>query len=161
MAAAPRDTSVHNRCLRGRRLLALAAAAFLLGGFLASPVAAAPSTDDVCKGSPVEGATIRGPVLHVLDSQTICVALGFDPSRWIPMRVADAPTATTRATLMAVAFGKNVDCVVGADMSARCSVDGQSVGTAAAAPEMIEAGRAWRESRAVVQARPPARLASE
>ncbi|HET6971010.1 MAG TPA: hypothetical protein VFH92_07795 [Phenylobacterium sp.] len=147
MPAAPPHISRDPPARRGRRAAWPAAAAFGLGVLIAGPGAAAPPADGVCKGAPEKGATLRGPVLHVPDGQTLCVARGFDPSRWIPLRLADAPASSTRAALMAVAFGKDVDCVVAADLSARCTIDGWSVGAAAGAPRAAEAARAWREAR--------------
>jgi len=128
------------------RTFSVIAAAVLTGGLVATAAAAAPTAAGVCKASPVAGSALHGPVLHVPDGQTICVARGFDPSRWIPLRLGDAPMATSRATLMAVAFGKDVDCVVDRDLSAHCTVEGRSIGAAAAEPDAIAAGQAWREA---------------
>lgn len=101
----------------------------------------------VCRGAPpAAGAVFRGPVLHVPDGRTVCVARGFNPDRWIALRLDDAPPATARATLMAVAFGKDVDCSVSGASQAHCTLDGRSLGALAAEPAAATAGLAWREA---------------
>jgi hypothetical protein len=120
----------------------LSAAATL---FLATAAPAEPNSP--CHGRPpAEGVVFRGPVLHVPDGRTVCVARGFDPGQWIPLEIADAPRMTARATLMAVAFGKDVDCAMAADGRGHCVLGGRSLGSLAADPAAAEAGRAWREA---------------
>jgi hypothetical protein len=92
-------------------------------------------------------------VLEVLDGQRLCVALGADPSAWVPVRLADAPIQVStapapRGPLMAASFGQDVTCrIVGRDESgvvAECRSDRGSVGRLSASRAMADAGRAWR-----------------
>ncbi len=147
MTSAHRARSHH---LAYARVIAFAASVMTL---IAAPITthaqAASAGAGLCKGlPPVEGARLRGPVLAVPDGRTLCVAQGLDPSLWIALQVTDAPTATARSTLMAVAFGKDVDCVVRKNAAALCTLDGRSVGELSASSGMAQAGASWRESRA-------------
>lgn len=108
----------------------------------------------VCRGeAPADATAIRGPVLHVLDGQTLCVALGSDPSTWIPVRLADplakaSATTPARETLMAASFGQDVTCrLVGRDGDValgECVAAAGSVGGLAQKASMVAAGRDWR-----------------
>jgi hypothetical protein len=106
----------------------------------------------VCEGEPPPGtATFRGPVLHVLDGERLCVALGADPASWVEVRLADAPhTAQTdrRGGLMAASFGQDVTCRIVARQArailAQCASDKGSIGRLLQAPRLIKAGQAWR-----------------
>jgi hypothetical protein len=119
--------------------------AFALGG------AAQAAT---CGGAPpAEAVEFRGPVLEVLDGERLCVALGADPSLWVPVRLADAPmkvstAPASRGALMAASFGQDVTCrVVGRDdegLVAQCVSDRGSVGRLSQAPDTIRAGQDWR-----------------
>ena len=88
------------------------------------------------------GAEVRGPVLHVIDGRTLCVATTADPSGWIRLELADAPQAT-RAELMSVGFGKDVVCTVGS-AGALCRSAGQSLSAQLRAPGVKAASAAWR-----------------
>jgi len=123
------------------RLLSIVVASGLLcaGGASAFPCGA--------PALPVGGA-LRGPVLHVLDGETLCVALGPATSDWAALRLSDAPPASNRSLLMAVAFAKDVDCTIvetgEAELVAFCTLDGRSLGDLAREPKARTAAMAWR-----------------
>lgn len=115
-----------------------------------------------CTGpSPVAGVEIRGPVLHVIDGQTICVALGFETDAWIRLKLADAPVAKAlrktsntgqepdpRGALMQAALAKMATCRTIRDQSggvaALCEVDGKPLGELLRDPNVVAASYAWR-----------------
>lgn len=132
---------------RSNRTSLCAALAALMVAAGASPSAAGAQSDQTCRGpAPHERAVLRGPVLHIPDGRTLCVAQGFTPDTWVPLRLADAPEGTARETLMAAAFGKDVACTVDGTGSATCHIEGRSVGELAKAPASVLAGRSWREA---------------
>lgn len=89
------------------------------------------------------GQQVRGPVLHVIDGRTLCVAQTPDPATWVKLELQDAPAAATWAELMSVGFGKDVVCVVG-EAGAACRTDGRSLAAELRAPEARAASAAWR-----------------
>src|SRR3990167_6725226 len=107
----------------------IASAAFAASlSLLAAAGEAGAAPVEPCTGpNPVAGVQIRGPVLHVIDGDTICVALGYRPDEWIRLRLADAPVtspirrvssrpeADPRAVLMAAAFARTAECVTELD----------------------------------------------
>jgi len=107
-----------------------------------------------CGGeAPADAIEFRGPVLQVLDGERLCVALGADPSAWVPVRLADAAAkvstaAPSRGALMAASFGQDVTCrITGRDeqgLVAECASARGSVGRLSRAPKMIQAGFVWR-----------------
>ncbi|MBO9710418.1 MAG: hypothetical protein J7521_19625 [Caulobacter sp.] len=124
----------------GRAALILALAAF--GG---------PTMAGVCKGRPPPiGGTIEGAVLHVVDGQTLCVALGPTPDRWVPLMVAPSltPLPRDRDRLMAATFSKRLSCHVtavrGPASLAECAVDGRALDSVMSDPAMITEAKAWR-----------------
>lgn len=142
----------------------IGSAVLTAGIALFAPVGEARAADAAqpCTGpSPVAGVEIKGPVLHVIDGHTLCVALGFEPDTWIPLRLADAPApsplrkASTgqspeapRGALMEAAFAKMATCrTVKADdgsVEAICEIEGKPLGAALRDPQVIAAGYAWR-----------------
>lgn len=105
----------------------------------------------VCRGeAPVGAAELRGPVLHVLDGERLCVALGPDPAQWVALRLADAPPSRDggRGALMAASFGQDVTCrLIGRgedDVVAVCRTPRGSIGPRLAAPKIVRAGQTWR-----------------
>jgi hypothetical protein len=40
--------------------------------------------------APAVGQTVSGPVLHVIDGRTLCIAQGPTPDRWIALRISPA-----------------------------------------------------------------------
>lgn len=134
---------------RLQNLCALIGAMALLG------VAGAAEAGTVCQGSaPAVGAEIHGPVLQVLDSERLCVALGATPDQWVEVALAPEPLRKTsahpanRGSLMAVAFAQNVTCRI-VDMAqalpiAACQLDDQSVRALTREAAAYTAGEAWR-----------------
>lgn len=107
-----------------------------------SPVAACTAS------SPARGASFTGTVLQVIDGQTICVAFGPTPDRWVRVRLTDAGAGLPRGALMASAFAREVTCVAGdADgegVAALCTADGRSVGRAASDAVATTEATDWR-----------------
>ncbi len=118
-------------------------------------MAGAAHAETPCQGStPVVGAEIRGPVLQVLDSERLCVALGATPDQWVEVALAPEPLQKTaahpanRGSLMAVAFAQNITCkivdIAGGLPVAACRLDDQSVRALTREPAAYVAGQAWR-----------------
>ena len=118
-------------------------------------VAGAANAETLCRGSaPVVGAEIHGPVLQVLDSERLCVALGATPDQWVEVALAPEPLQKTaahpanRGSLMAVAFAQTLTCRIvdrsGVLPVAACRLDDQSVRALTREPAAYAAGQAWR-----------------
>ena len=140
-------------------LAASLSSALLCVATACSAQAAEPQTP--CNGpSPVAGVELRGPVLHVIDGETLCVALGFETDSWIRLRLADVPPATIRRTstagddsnprgaLMQVALAQMAVCRTQKDdagqVAAVCEIDGKSIGPQLRDPGVQAASYAWR-----------------
>ncbi len=105
---------------------------------------AAQAQDEPCRGPQAAvGQQVRGPVLHVIDGRTLCVAQTPDPATWVKLELQDAPATATWAELMSVSFGKDVVCVVGEAGSA-CRTQGRSLAAELRAPEARASSAAWR-----------------
>lgn len=130
---------------------------------LLSAGAAAAQTSP-CRGeAPVAGAEVHGPVLHVLDGSTLCVATGAAPTQWIALRLDDAPPTADWGALMSVAFGKDVTCTMGGAGRATCRVAGRAIAAQLQDPEATKAGVTWRrpaEQPARTPANQPMRMAA-
>jgi len=110
---------------------------------LATAIASHARAGDVCQGSaPSAHATVHGPVLAVPDESSLCVATGVSPSAWV--RIPLAHLQTTRAALMAAAFGKNATCAIDADGRGACIVEGQPLAEALHSPGIVKAAYDWR-----------------
>jgi hypothetical protein len=98
---------------------------------------------DLCRGAaPARGAPVHGPVLAVPDAASLCIATGASPSEWI--RVPVSHLQTSRAALMAAAFGKNATCVIDAQGRGACVIEGHALAEAVQSPEIVKASYAWR-----------------
>ncbi len=117
--------------------------------------AMSPPTAPVLQGAspctaaaPARGAVLHGPVLHVLDGVTLCVAMGATPDTWVPLKLANAPEGASRGALMAVAFSQNVTCRVlggsGAARIADCRLNDRPLAEQVEDPGAIQAGLSWR-----------------
>lgn len=132
-------------------------------GLLTAAGSAQARDDHPCTGpSPVAGVEIRGPVLHVVDGSTLCVALGFETDSWILLRLADAPRPSPlrrvstaevpgpnpRGALMQAALAKMATCRTvrgdGGGVEAVCEVEGRPLGEALRDPEIVAASYSWR-----------------
>lgn len=109
----------------------------------------------VCGGqAPAVGAQLKGPVLHVIDGQHMCVALGASPSSWVAVQVLDprvvrASTADdAKGRLMAAAFARDAVCVITGDNGGRataaCMIEGEQLGARLNQPEIAKAAHIWR-----------------
>lgn len=110
-------------------------------GLLSAGAASAQTSP--CGGQPAAAdVEVHGPVLHVIDGQTLCIAKGVDPSQWMAVRLEDAPPSASWGALMSVAFGKDVTCTVQGG-AAICRIEGRSIG-AQLDGAATKAGVAWR-----------------
>lgn len=121
----------------------------LVGGLLALALRAGPAAADPCDAIPESGpmpsylgfgATFSGPVVHVIDGDSLCVAVGEGQSNWVEVRLSDffAPEFTTqggpaaRTELARLTLGRQATCVANLRtydrIAARCRIEGQSVG---------------------------------
>ncbi|CAN7622599.1 excalibur calcium-binding domain-containing protein [Phenylobacterium sp. LjRoot219] len=105
-------------------------------------------------------ATFSGPVVHVIDGDGLCVAVGPGHSNWVEVRLADffAPESSdvggpaAKAALERVALGKKVSCLADRRtydrIAARCSIDGRPVGESLRRAGIAEGGRGLEVSEA-------------
>ncbi|MDG2520245.1 hypothetical protein P7B02_01735 [Caulobacter segnis] len=97
---------------------------------------------------PVVGSEFSGPVLQVVDAQTLCVALGTDPSQWVQVRLPRGQRAETRGDLMAASFARNITCRTlrraQEGVIAACALDGENVGRLTRTRAVKAAGLDWR-----------------
>lgn len=113
------------RCAgRGRTLFAAISVAVAAG------LGASGAWADPCKAIPdrgpmppdlAPGRRFAGPVVYVGDGDSLCVALGRSPGRWVEVRLADvyAPELSepegprAKAVLARIVSGRRLDCVAG------------------------------------------------
>lgn len=111
---------------------------------------AAPALAQTCRAAaPAIGQTISGPVLHVIDGRTLCVAQGPTPDRWIPLRITPAWAAlpVDRERLMAAAFSQSVTCKVtggGPVKTATCTLAGRPLEALLTEPATMTQAKSWR-----------------
>jgi hypothetical protein len=97
----------------------------------------------ICQGPrPKPGTMVHGPVLQIDDGSTICIATGASPSTWRAIHLSQVDTS--RATLMAAAFGKNATCAVGSGGTGDCTIEGHSLAQELRRPDMALASARWR-----------------
>jgi hypothetical protein len=133
------------------RSVRFACLAAILG--LTSAAGAAQAAACAAPAPPV-GAEIKGPVLHVIDGETLCVARGFSPDQWVKVRLAPEGAARVsdrpppRGALMAAAFGKDAVCrieaVANGEAVARCTVGGLPVAGQVRQSGAMKAAANWR-----------------
>ncbi|MBO9559151.1 MAG: hypothetical protein J7515_11315 [Caulobacter sp.] len=111
----------------------------------------APAWAQICRApAPAVGQTVTGPVLHVIDGHTLCIAQGPTPDRWIPLRIS--PTAPVlpvdRERLMAATFSQSLTCRItggqGSVKIASCTVAGRSLEVVLTEPVTITQAKTWR-----------------
>ena len=124
-------------------LLSLAAPAFAQMSAQTGP--------QTCRATaPTVGQTVSGPVLHVIDGQTLCIALGPTPDQWIPLRVSASatPLPADRERLMAATFSQALECRItsgrGAVKAAACTLAGRPLDSLLQEPATITQAKAWR-----------------
>lgn len=97
---------------------------------------------------PEPGAVLKGPVLHVEDSDTLCIAQGFEPSKWVPLKVGDGAGAVSKSALMAAAFGKDAVCTVSSiadgQATATCTIEERPLAALLQQPGVLKASGNWR-----------------
>jgi micrococcal nuclease len=131
--------------------------AVIIAGFALAVSAGGAQAANACNApAPAIGTEIHGPVLHVIDGNHLCVALGETPDRWLEVELPDAglvrtassPDDSPRGAMMSVAFAQNVTCRIvehaATGTVAACSLDGQPLGDLARRPQAISTGRTWR-----------------
>nr|WP_246263664.1 nuclease [Caulobacter soli] len=138
-------------CAVAGAVLALAAA-LRAGPVLADPCAAIPDKGPL-PAYLSRGASFSGPVTYVGDGDSLCVALGPHPDRWVEVRLADfyAPElrapggAAAKAALDRLTAGQQVRCT--ADhrsydrIVAICRINARSLGDLLRAQGVVEGGR--------------------
>ncbi len=135
----------------------LAGAVTLVLGLWAGPVLADPCTAVPDRGPLpaylARGATFSGPVSYIGDGDSLCVALGPRPERWVEVRLADfyapelhAPGGrAAKIALDRLTAGQQVRCT--ADhrsydrIVALCRINGRSLGDLLRAAGIAEGGR--------------------
>ena len=111
---------------------------------------AAPAMAQTCRAqAPEAGRTISGPVLHVIDGRTLCLAQGPTLDMWVPVRISSAVIAVPadRERLMAATFAQSLECRItggGAVKTATCTVAGRPLDTLLAEPATLTQAKAWR-----------------
>jgi hypothetical protein len=109
---------------------------------------AAPSIAACGAAEPDEGRVVSGPVLQVIDGQTLCVGLGPLPSQWVRVHLDNASADGSRSALMAAAFAETIDCRVtrktGGTVIADCSRDGVPLSQLMQTPAVRIQAAAWR-----------------
>ncbi|WP_332654514.1 thermonuclease family protein [Brevundimonas sp.] len=98
------------------------------------------------------GATFSGAVSHVIDGDSMCVAVGPNAPDWVEVRLADfyAPELSqpggtaARAALSQLALGQRAVCVANLRtydrIAARCRIDGRPLGDLMRSAGVAEGG---------------------
>ena len=123
---------------------------------LAAFASAAQAQSPCTATAPAVGTEIRGPVLHILDGERLCVALGATPDQWVELQLTPEPLQKSalrpgedsRSTLMGVAFAQTVTCRIIETAHVRpaalCRLEDQSLRALTRTPAAYAAGRVWR-----------------
>jgi len=138
------------------RSLGLAAALLLCG--------AGQALSDPCKAIPdsgpmptflYKGHSFSGPVVQVLDGDSLCVAVGKGPQNWVEVRLSDfyAPEShelggpEAKAALSRIALDKVATCVsknrTYDRIAARCTIGGRALGELLTSAGVAQGGRAY------------------
>lgn len=150
-----------------RRVLTLVAG-------LAALVFSASANADPCKAIPDNGPappflqpgrTFSGPVVRVIDGDSLCVAVGAGPASWVEVRLVDFYAAESgspggagaRAALQRIALGKRADCTAGPQSYDRvvsaCTISGRAIGEMMRASGASQGGRGYAPARTTTLAR--------
>ncbi|WP_165186735.1 hypothetical protein [Caulobacter soli] len=128
------------------RAAAIALAVLTFG----APALAQTSLGKTCRApAPAAGQIVTGPVLHVIDGRTLCIAQGPTPDQWVPLRISSVVAAlpADRERLMAAAFSQSLICKVTGDgpvKSATCTVAGRPLEALLTEPATITQAKTWR-----------------
>ena len=119
---------------------------------------------DPCKAIPdsgpmptylYKGHSFSGPVVEVLDGDSLCVAVGKGPQNWVEVRLSDfyAPEShepggpPAKAALRRITLGKVATCVsknrTYDRIAARCTIGGRALGELMTAAGVAQGGRAY------------------
>ena len=119
---------------------------------------------DPCKAIPdsgpmptflYKGHSFSGPVVQVLDGDSLCVAVGKGPQNWVEVRLSDfyAPELhepggpEAKAALGRIALGKVATCVsknrTYDRIAARCTIGGRALGELMTGAGVVQGGRAY------------------
>ena len=116
-------------------------------GVLAVLFFAAPALAQTCQApTPAAGQVVSGPVLHVLDGHTLCIALGPTPDHWIALRISPSvtPLPVDRERLMAATFSRSLRCEILDRGRATCTLDGRPLDAVLAQSATITQAKTWR-----------------
>ena len=111
---------------------------------------AASAQDAVCGGRAAPGQVLTGPVLHVPDAQTICVARSHDPKTWVALDVSDAVRSSMSAKrrLESAAFAQDAACTILPGRSDRpaavCRIAGVPLVERLQSPATLQLAKVWR-----------------
>jgi hypothetical protein len=117
---------------------------------LAALTLAGPALAQTCQApAPAVGQTVSGPVLHVMDGRTLCIARGPTPEQWIPLRISPPAFAlpVDRERLMAAAFSQSLTCTItgrGLVKTATCTLAGRPLQALLTEPATVTQAKAWR-----------------
>ena len=138
------------------RSLALAAVLLLCGAgqALADPCKAIPDSGPMPTYL-YKGQSFSGPVVKVLDGDSLCVAVGKGPLNWVEVRLSDFYASEShepggpeaKAALGRIALGKVATCVsknrTYDRIAARCTIGGRALGELMTAAGVAQGGRAY------------------
>jgi micrococcal nuclease len=122
----------------GLSVIAVVVALAGVSGEMADPCEAIPDGGPA-PAAAAFGSTFSGPVVHVIDGDSFCVALGDGPKSWVEVRLGDfyawkegANGRKAKVALEGLAMGKTATCVAnlqsGDRVAARCTIDGKPIG---------------------------------
>ena len=137
-------------------IVALFGAGLASGAFGAGLASGAAAQTACGAARPAAGTVLHGPVLAIPDTSTLCVATGTSPAQWTAVSLP--ALNTSRAVLMAAAFGQNATCVIGADGIGDCRIEDAPLAAEIRRPEIVKAAIQWRDRPA--EAAGPTQLAS-
>jgi micrococcal nuclease len=134
----------------------------LAGLSLAMAALSTPAAADTCEAIPESGptpaflsigASFTGPVVEVIDGDSLCVAVGPRAGLdWVEVRLADfyapefsSPTGpAAKAALQRIAGGQQATCVASMRtydrIAARCRIGGQAIGDLLRTAGVLEGG---------------------
>jgi micrococcal nuclease len=101
------------------------------------------------------GRSFSGPVVRVIDGDSLCVAVGSGPAAWVEVRLADFYAAergspggpAAKTALERIALGKVVSCTAGPQSYDRvvsaCRISGRAIGEMMRAAGLSQGGRGY------------------
>lgn len=139
---------------------------FILAGCAALAVGTCAQADPceaIPDNSPVPvylqpGRSFSGPVVRVLDGDSLCVAVGSGPASWVEVRLSDFYAAESssaggpaaKAALERIALGKVAHCIAGRQSYDRvvsaCTISGLAIGQMLRSTGIQEGGRGYTET---------------